>query len=206
MKLQGPMMSFGASGSIGGLVTMATWKGRPYARQLVIPSNPKSANQVAFRSMFRFLSQAWGNLATIDQESWLELAQAGNYSTFNAYMRYNQDLWTRTVQPTANPANSPAVITDTAVITPTAGVKSISLSIAPDMGFSPWGYILYQKVGSAPTGIFSEVVYVIEALADPQIFNVTGLTSGTTVHFKVQGFTEDQEIGALSADASATVL
>lgn len=51
-----PLLSFSASGQIAKSMVFSRWKGRPYVRRYVIPSNPKSAAQTATRSVF-----AWGN-------------------------------------------------------------------------------------------------------------------------------------------------
>lgn len=44
-KVTSPLMSMDASGSLGGAITFAKWKGRNYVRQLVIPSNPQTSGQ-----------------------------------------------------------------------------------------------------------------------------------------------------------------
>lgn len=44
-KLKGPLMSMEASGSIGGALTYANWKGQAYVRGLVIPVNRMSEDQ-----------------------------------------------------------------------------------------------------------------------------------------------------------------
>lgn len=49
MKVTGPMMSLSASGTFGGILTASIWKGRPYMRQRVDPSNPSTAGQITVR-------------------------------------------------------------------------------------------------------------------------------------------------------------
>lgn len=44
-KSDAPFMSINASGTLFSLLTAAKWKGRPYLRGRVIPSNPSTANQ-----------------------------------------------------------------------------------------------------------------------------------------------------------------
>ena len=90
VKLRGPLFSFDASGTVGNAITFSKWKGRPYARQRVIPSNPKTAGQVAVRSMLRFLTQAWAGLGTTPKGSWAERAAQSAISPFNAYVSLNQ--------------------------------------------------------------------------------------------------------------------
>lgn len=51
-------MSINPSGSIAGLLTASRWKGIPYLRLLVTPSNPRTSGQIATRLIFGSLSRA----------------------------------------------------------------------------------------------------------------------------------------------------
>jgi hypothetical protein len=44
-KITGPLFSMDARGKFAGAVVFSNWKGRPTARQLVIPANPRTTNQ-----------------------------------------------------------------------------------------------------------------------------------------------------------------
>lgn len=57
-KVTGPLMSMEASGAFGGALVFGKWKGRPTVRQLVIPSNPKSAGQMTARNRVRATGSA----------------------------------------------------------------------------------------------------------------------------------------------------
>ena len=57
-KVTGPLMSMDASGAFGGALVFGKWKGRPTVRQLVTPSNPKSANQTIARNRVRVTGMA----------------------------------------------------------------------------------------------------------------------------------------------------
>jgi len=57
-KVKGPLMSLEASGSIANTIVFSIWKGRPYVRQLVTPSNPSSAGQIAVRKILGSLAKA----------------------------------------------------------------------------------------------------------------------------------------------------
>lgn len=52
-KVSGPLMSMDASGGFAGTLVFTKWKGRPVVRQLVTPSNPFTADQVAARNRVR---------------------------------------------------------------------------------------------------------------------------------------------------------
>ena len=93
VKLAGPMMSLDASGTVANTVTFSKWKGRPYVRMRVIPSNPKSGGQVGMRSMSRFLTQIWASLTAGNKATWEERATAAAISPFNAFLSFNQFRW-----------------------------------------------------------------------------------------------------------------
>ena len=57
-KVSGPLFSVDASGGYAGTVVFAKWKGRNYARQLVIPANPRSAGQEQARNDVRAAGSA----------------------------------------------------------------------------------------------------------------------------------------------------
>ena len=52
-KVTGPLFSLDASGSYGGAMVFAKWKGRAYVRQLVIPANPQTLAQEVARNHVR---------------------------------------------------------------------------------------------------------------------------------------------------------
>lgn len=57
-KVSGPLFSVDASGAYAGALVFAKWKGRNYARQLVIPSNPKTLGQETARNNMRTAGSA----------------------------------------------------------------------------------------------------------------------------------------------------
>lgn len=93
VKLAGPMFSLAASGTLAKTITFATWKGRPYVRERVIPSNPKSGAQTGRRAMFAFLAQEWAALTVAEKATWQTIADEIVASPFNAYVRVNMGNW-----------------------------------------------------------------------------------------------------------------
>lgn len=57
-KSPAPFMSINARGSIAGLLTASNWKGIPYLRLLVTPSNPRTSGQLAVRLIFGSIAKA----------------------------------------------------------------------------------------------------------------------------------------------------
>lgn len=77
-KVTGPLFSVDASGRYAGSLVFAKWKGRNYVRQLVIPSNPMSADQETARNSVRVTGAAQHfvavNTQTSDELSDVDLA------------------------------------------------------------------------------------------------------------------------------------
>lgn len=201
MKTTGPMFSLAASGTIGGVITMATWKGRPYARIRVTPSNPRSAGQTAQRAMMRFLAQEWATLEPGTKAAWEELARAGSFSAFNAFVKQNLQSWSLFEAPSMTPGH-PAVNgpgTGEAIVA-TPGVKSATLAVTMSAEESPWSGTIFLAVGADPTGAKSEVVRVINIdSAGNGNVELTGLTTGADYRAAVKIGSNDGQYGTLSA-------
>ena len=164
-------MSLDASGSLAGALVFSKWKGRNYARQLVIPANPKTGGQVGMRSMFKFLSQEWNGLSDSSKATWESRADDGVYSTFNAFMSYNQKRWRDFMGPThddpAAEASTPAATT-TGVATPSE--RTMTLAITDGAPPPDWGYAIFRGLTTGFTPSWSNCVAVVE-------WNVGGVTT-----------------------------
>jgi len=64
-KTTGPLLSLGASGSVGKTLTFATWKGVSYVRQLVKPTYTNTTEQAKVRSLMSDATIAWKTSATV---------------------------------------------------------------------------------------------------------------------------------------------
>lgn len=205
MKVTGPGMSLSASGSLAGTLVYSRWKGRPYIRQLVIPSNPKSPAQTAFRGMWGFLSNQWKNFAPEDWALWVPLGEQGNYSPFNAYVKFNQDRWSHVQYPKMTPDIAPDTPGTWDDVTANAGVRLVDLSLTLDAVGDNWGAVIYRKVDTAPDGLFSEAIAVVSLINDtPTHYVDTAVLPGVEYHYKAQPFSFGGVAGLLSADTDAT--
>jgi len=63
-KVTGPFMSIDASGTFANILTASKWKGRPYMRQRVDPSNPSSAGQISTRKILGGIAKACRGVLT----------------------------------------------------------------------------------------------------------------------------------------------
>lgn len=96
-KLTGPLMSLGASQSIGKTLVFSRWRGIQYARQHVIPSNPQSAAQTNTRNIWKTLSDIYTRAPAIMQEPWDASAFGQPLTSRNRFFQINAPLLDGTV-------------------------------------------------------------------------------------------------------------
>jgi hypothetical protein len=204
VKLKAPMMSLGASGSIGGAVVFSSAKGRAYARQLVIPSNPKSGPQVGIRAMMKFLSQQWTALSGVQKADWDTRAAQTNISPFNAFVAYNLVRWRSFLGPSKlDPADVIAVAPAAPTTTVTAGVRQLGLSIADGAQLPDWGWMIFRSLTTGFTPAYSNLVAIAVKTASPTLYVDAGLTA--VAHFyRIKGFMIDGKLGTLEAERTGT--
>ena len=155
VKVNGPMFSLDASGTLADAITFSKWKGRPYVRERVIPSNPKSGAQTGRRAMFRFLSQAWNDVGTSEKATWLPLAEQIIASNFNAYLKDNMERWHNFLAPTDEyPVPSTGTPSDNALTACVWEENRVKLSIAGTTLGDNWGIAIFASLNTmsgAPT-------------------------------------------------------
>lgn len=203
----GPLFSVEASGQFAKTMVFAKWKGRQYVREYVIPTNPKSAAQVANRVMMGFLSSAWKNIGTTNQASWLVRAQANSYSTFNAYTSVNMDRWSEYLAPgQIDPPNGTGTLPTLGTTVATGGVGTVNVNNPLTVPADCWGGVLFMSTTAVFTPTKDLIVAVSEKnLADELDFTLNGLAPGT-YYFQVGSFTDkgNQAFTSLS-EVSAVV-
>jgi len=204
-RVTGPLLSMDASGAVGGSVVFSKWKGRNYVRRFVVPHNPRSALQVAQRSMLKFLAEQWSGFSIPYKATWDTLAAATNISPFNAYVSNNLNRHAQLNAPTQEyPATLVGVAPSAPTLVITGGVHNASVAITQGANAPDWGYYVYRKLGGAPSGLISELVAVIECVGAVTYFSDSPLAAGT-YHYKAIGFMETALKGTLSADANGVV-
>jgi len=191
-KVTGPLMSLAASGSVAKTVTFATWKGRPYVRNLVKPANPKSDLQVSTRAVMKFLAQNWAGISAADQATWATLAASIVASNFNAYTKYNLQQWTQFVGPSqlSPPTRAGTFGTEAAAplqLAATGGVGQITITCDMDTANDNWGLLLFRS----PTTTFTAardnlVAMVLQTATGTTTYVDTGLTPATYYYTGLQ--------------------
>jgi len=201
----GPLMSVDASGKFGGAMVFSKWKGRNYARKLVIPANPKAAKQVGVRAMMTFLAKAWAALSAGIKDDYDELATANQVSPFNAYVGVNLDRWQENEGPTQNyPA---AEATGACVITTaplTAHDDYVTAVVTPATNANIWGIMVWRDTVSVVATWANCIAVYFQAAVAVHTFTDSPLEPGT-YHYRFAQFNKDGVIGTILADASTTV-
>lgn len=185
VKVNAPMMSLDASGSLAGALVFSKWKGRNYVRSLVRPSNPKSVLQVAVRVMMKFLAQEWKNLTAPEQATWDNLAKATSISPFNAYVQFNLPRWRQMMAPsTETPALETGTLQACAAATAAGSFHQAVVTLNVAGVNDGWGIVIERNTVDVYQGTFDAVVGVI---ATPTVaafeWTDTPLVAGTYYYY-----------------------
>jgi len=204
-KLDGPLMSMGASGSIGGILTFGSNKGRNFVRQLVIPANPKTAAQQGVRSMMAWAGAEWRTLTAPEQATWETIATQLNISPFNGFIKQAMNNWSNAKSaqaedpaPTvATPAGPPTAITETVI------ERRAQIDWTDDaVGSDDFGIILYLSLTTGFTAGRDNAVKVIDMGVETALTNAL---TPNTYFYRMATFAKDGVIGTLSAEASFVI-
>ena len=201
---QAPLFGLDASGSIGGAITYAKWRGRTYVRVKSTPSNPKTGPQKSTRAMMRFLSTAWKALSAADKATWATLAAAENYSTFNAYVRFNMDRWTQNTTPFDRPTPTAGIVPVMGALSLTGGVGQLSVSQVITTANQIWGMEIAVSTVTGFTPGKTDIYYIVEQTTSPILAVVVDLKPAT-YFVRTAGFTKDGDLSAYVAQGSAVV-
>lgn len=207
-KVDGPLFSFSASGSLADTIVFSRWKGRPYVRQRVIPSNPRTGLQVGLRQMFAFLAQQWASgLDSTQKASWDALAAQKVISPFDAYMGGGMDEWKTFDAPSkyggVAPLSTPATIADN---TATGGVGEATLQVDTALLNDGWGYVWFRATSTGFATALSNAILSAQLAGDSgsSIVVDSPLAPGT-YFYNLRHFSRDGALSAEIGEVSAVV-
>ena len=149
-KVTAPILSMRARGQIGKSQVYASWRGVPYARQLVVPSNPNSAEQQATRTVFASLQDLWKRLGALSVAPWTAFATGRPFTDRNAFtgqnvraLRGKEDRADYIGSPGARGGVAPTAVSADATMN--AGEIDVTITAPP----APTGWTLTQAVAFA---------------------------------------------------------
>lgn len=196
VKTYGPMFSLDASGTIANAITFSKWKGRSYARQRVIPSNPKSVLQVSMRAMMKFLTQEWAGIGSTPKGTWDARAAASNISPFNAFIGCNQALWREFSAPSqTDPVPGTGTLPVAVLTGAVGGPAHVDVTLTITTPNDVWGVILFRS----PTGTFTpSIANCIAVLpyvtAAAHVYTDSNLAAGN-YYYDAKYFTKEGVLG-----------
>lgn len=206
VKLAGPAMSLDASGTLADTITFSKWKGRPYIRSRVVPSNPKSGGQVGMRAMFRFLTQFWASIAAGDKATWEDRADAAAISPFNAFLSYNQFRARNFLAPTqAYPEAETAFSGTMGAASASAGVRSITVTQAVTAAGNGWAVAFYRSTSTGFSTAYDNLVAVKPFDGTNDIVFVDSPLDPGTYYYNMRTISDDGALGAELGEVNDTV-
>jgi hypothetical protein len=183
-RVTAPLLSFGGSGQIAKTQVYATWKGRPYARRYVIPSNPNTADQQATRSTFSFLNSVWKFMPSTAIEAWQAYGRNSRFTDRNGFIKINlSDLIGQA--DLANFVFSPAASGGLAAasITVTPGNDQLQIVLAAPTLPTGWSIVnatmAVLRQQDPQTGTLFTVTAAVDSSA-PYDQTITGLANAQT--------------------------
>jgi len=198
------MMSLGASGTLADAITFSIWKGRPYVRERVIPSNPKSGAQIGRRAMLKFLSQYWTILATADKATWQDLADEIVASPFHAYIKQNLEYWHNFLSPSQVIARAQVGAGSNRAITTCAWEENrIKISTTATIANQYWGIIYFASLTTPIVEAVGKAIIVeldIDLLARDTFWTPPSVA---TWYFDSMTFSDDGVLSAAGGEQSA---
>jgi len=183
-RLKAPLLSLGASGTIGKALVFASWKGIDYARVHVIPANPNTAGQQEVRGVFSTLNEMWKRMPQLARDPFVYAVRGQPLTPRNKHIQLNvaalqgqtdmDNLVMGVSSGSAIPfATAPGVDGTDGTITCTA-----------TPGVAPTGYTLSQAVGAAcldgdPSPVLTVTTTIGDKSSEPYTFAVTVATDDT---------------------------
>jgi len=186
-KLTGPLLSFGSRGQIGKAMVTASWRGISYARQYVIPSNPRTIAQQANRTRFAFLREMHKLASATIRAPWDAFATGRPFTGVNKFVGENNrllvgevDLEQMIMSPGARGGLPPASVSAAAG----AGAGEIDVTIVPPTQL-PSGWTVVECAAAAvvdqdPVGLFTGPIVSGTDATSPYVINLAGFAAGAS--------------------------
>lgn len=182
-KVTGGLLSLGAEGTIASTLTFSKWKGRPYARQRVVPANPQSTAQTLTRDIFSNLNAIWKLMPALWVAPWDRFATGQVLTGRNAFVGQNVAVLRGEVDLAKlifSPGAKGGLPQDATVFTPAAGQVTVDFTNpTPPSGWTLQAAVAAAIVDGAPESITDFTSSAQEDVSDPftQVV-ISGLAAG----------------------------
>ncbi len=178
-----PLLSFGASGQIAKTQVYSTWRGIPYVRRHVIPSNPQTSEQTLTRSAFAWLQNVYKYAGPLWTAAWHAYATGQQFTDRNAFTKINlPDLRPATDLATlvASPGNLGGIPMAT-VVGSGAAAHLVVTATAPasvPTGWTLTSVILAAILDQDPQSDIDYATFEFEDTTDPYTHDFTPVAAG----------------------------
>jgi len=183
-KTTAPLLSLGAAGTVGKVMTFASWRGVGYVRQRVVPANPRSTAQTLTRDIFANYGLRWKQGGTLMRAPWDRYAVGQKLVGRNKYMGLNlantrgeADMDLYVGSPGAKGGLPPVslVLTTAAAL----GIEAVVVGPTPPTGWTLTSAIATCFIDQAPEDTVADTIQEVEDVAGPYSCDFTGLTATT---------------------------
>lgn len=172
-----------ARGQLGQTLVFSKWKGRAYAKQYTVPSNPNSTAQQATRNPFKFLNSLWPFMPSTTLGGWNLYAVNNQFTNRNGFIKQNlspiigqTDIALLTVSPAAGGGLASLGTSFT------AASAAVNVSITPPVLPAGWtidaSYAVAIENVNPTAGVLADVGSGTD-VTDPYEPNITGLKAST---------------------------
>lgn len=183
-KVTAPLLSFGARGQIAKTMVIGSWRGVRYAREYVVPANPRTTAQQAVRTLFAYLREMWKLAPSEVLAAWNSFAQGRPFTGMNKFIGENvrvlngeTDMNNFIGSPGSKGGLPPLTFSAATGTSPGEVVATFTVPAAPD------GWALDKAVAVAfpdadPTGIFMGPFVQGTDNSSPYEITLAGLGAG----------------------------
>lgn len=183
-KTTAPILSFDARGSVAKTVVFSNWKGVKYARQHVVPANPKTVAQTFVRDMFAVLREMWKLAPQEILSTWNSFAEGRPFTGMNKWVGENvrvlngeTDMQNVIFSPGAKGGLPPESINAATGTTPGSIDVTFVVPAAP-VGWTLTSAVAAAFEDQAPNAFFTGNFRAASDNAAPWVVTITGLTAG----------------------------
>lgn len=206
VKLNAPLMSLDASGTVANSITFAKWKGRNYARVRVVPANPQTGKQTGIRAAVKFLGQQWAKLNSSQQATWDDPAKQTNVSPFNAFVGKNAYDWRNQLYPSKTyPAARSSTAPSAPTVTATGGTRQATITITKGATAPTWGYSIHRSTSSGMTPNWTNCIALVEIDGSGNASYIDTPLNPGTYYYTAIPFNEDGKNGTAATQTTCTV-
>jgi len=202
-RVNAPLLSLDASGTIAKAITFSKWKGRNYVRTRVIPANPRSGLQTGMRAGIATYPYIWNvRLLAAGQAPWNAAVGSEAISGYNLFTRHSQ----RSLRNNYGPFYTPLDMAQTD--TPAAPGDAAAAQDGTDMDVTwtdcPVGYglMVFHSLTTPFTPAIANLIACVPA--GLQLYTHKNPSLGTH-YYDCRTWGEDGGVGALEGQFIGTI-